>query len=260
MKGNRINPNQLLGIGFAVLAAAMLVLSLPILGVVSVALRVTLLVVAFAALIGGVIAYRVSPRFRSWFSAQLNEQAKYKGLRLRDGVALADGHAWARPERDSVVVGVDDFAQRVLGPVEVVELPEAGAKVWRGEPFVTLRRGSRRLELRSPVSGTVLRKNAELVDQPTQINSDPYGAGWALKVQENRPGQVELLREGRRARAWFHDEIDRLIETVEPVQHALPTMADGGVLIEDLYRVLDDATWRRVHRRFFENREREELS
>jgi glycine cleavage system H protein len=260
MKGKRSIPKLLLGIAVGVFAALLLVLSLPLFAAVAVVLRVILLAIAIAALLGSVVVYLLSPRFRSWLTAQLDEQPKYKGLRLRNGVSLADGHSWVRPKRRGSVIGVDDLAQRALGPIDSVELPETGAMVWRGEPFITLHHGSRRLELRSPLSGTVLRRNTDLLEQPSQVNGDPYGRGWAVEIMELQPPSSRRLHEGERARIWFHDEIDQLIETIEPTTRSVQTMADGGTFVEDLYRVLDDATWRRVHRRFFESRESGELS
>jgi glycine cleavage system H protein len=252
MKAKRTPSHRLLGMTLALFAAVLLVLSLPVLGVVSVVFRVALLAAAAVALVVGAVAYGASPRFRSWFGSKLDDQPLYKGLRLRDGISLAEGHAWMRTERERVLVGADDLVQRVLGPLDEIELPEAGRTVARGDPLMVLRRGPRRLRLLSPVAGTVVRRNTTLLDEPRQVNEDPYGSGWTVELREQQPAERSRLYGGPQARSWFQDEVDRLVATIEPTSQYGPAMADGGSLVSDLYRVLDDATWRRVHRQFFE--------
>ena len=252
MRAQHNNSNRLLGPMLAILAGVLLLASLPFLGVVSVIVRVTLLAAAALAAVGGILMYRASPRFRDWFTAKLDEQPQYKGLRLRDGISLAAGHSWLRSERSRAIVGVDDLLQRVLGPVDSVDLPPAGQRVRRGLSLMSLQHGDRRITLRAPLDGTVVRRNTTLLEDPTAINRDPYGRGWAVEIREETPSRRVALHDGVDARHWFQDEVDRLLTSIQSRSQYGPAMADGGTLVPDLYRVLDDACWRRVHREFFD--------
>ncbi len=92
-------------------------------------------------------------------------------------------HTWARIEGEVATVGITDFAQKELGDVVYVELPEAGRTLAVGEVFGTVESTKSVSELYSPVAGEVVEVNAELEDAPERINEDPYGAGWIVRVR-----------------------------------------------------------------------------
>ncbi|GAB6062612.1 glycine cleavage system protein GcvH [Deferrisoma palaeochoriense] len=92
-------------------------------------------------------------------------------------------HTWARIEGGVATVGITDFAQKELGDVVYVELPETGRTLAVGEVFGTVESTKSVSELYSPVAGEVVEVNAELEDAPERINEDPYGAGWMVRVR-----------------------------------------------------------------------------
>ncbi|GAB4270097.1 glycine cleavage system protein GcvH [Deferrisoma sp.] len=92
-------------------------------------------------------------------------------------------HTWARIEGEVATVGITDFAQKELGDVVYVELPEAGRTLAVGEVFGTVESTKSVSELYSPVAGEVVEVNTELEDAPERINEDPYGAGWMVRVR-----------------------------------------------------------------------------
>ena len=105
-------------------------------------------------------------------------------FRVPDGVMLHPGHAWARVEGpDLVAIGVDDFAQQLVGPIDRVSLPTVGARVHQGAPALGLRADSKLIPVLSPVSGRVVAVNAGALHAPHAVNADPYGDGWLLKVR-----------------------------------------------------------------------------
>lgn len=258
MKTTRRRSASPLRATLALTAVIILMLSLPLLAVVSVVLRVSLLAALLVLGVGAVIAHRTSPRFRAWFDAFLDEQPAYKGLRLRDSIALSDGHSWVRAEQGRAIVGMDDLAQSALGPVDHIDLPEPGSYFRRGEPFVALQHGSRQLEIASPLTGAVVRRNISLFRDPSRANKDPYGAGWMVELREEDPSEHARLHAGSDARPWFREEIDRFIHAISPETPYGTAMADGGVLVDELHRALDDASWDRVRHEFFEVQPREE--
>jgi len=92
-------------------------------------------------------------------------------------------HEWVRFENGVAVVGITDFAQSELGDVVYVELPEVGRALAEDEAFGTVESVKTVSELISPVPGKVVEVNPALANQPELVNSDPYGAGWMVKVE-----------------------------------------------------------------------------
>jgi glycine cleavage system H protein len=93
-------------------------------------------------------------------------------------------HEWVAVDASgSVRVGVTHFAQDALGDIVFVELPEVGAEVTAGEPCGEIESTKSVSEIYAPVSGTVVERNEVLVDAPETVNSDPYGAGWLVRLE-----------------------------------------------------------------------------
>ncbi len=104
-------------------------------------------------------------------------------MHLPDELLYHPEHTWARIEGDTATVGITDFAQKELGDVVYVELPEPGRTLGFGEVFGTVESSKSVSDLYSPVSGEVLEVNTELEDAPERINDDPYGEGWMIRVR-----------------------------------------------------------------------------
>ncbi|HVP59657.1 MAG TPA: glycine cleavage system protein GcvH [Myxococcaceae bacterium] len=102
-------------------------------------------------------------------------------------------HEWARRDGGGVVVGVTAHAQEALGDVVYVELPKVGDTVTAGSPFGVVESTKAVSELFAPISGKVTRVNTALSDEPSTINSDPYGAGWIVEVEPSDPSQLDGL-------------------------------------------------------------------
>lgn len=102
-------------------------------------------------------------------------------------------HEWARVQGKVVVVGVTAHAQESLGDVVYVELPKVGATVTEGKQFGVIESTKAVSELYSPVTGTVVKVNDALADNPSTVNTDPYGAGWIVEVELSDPKQVDVL-------------------------------------------------------------------
>jgi glycine cleavage system H protein len=92
-------------------------------------------------------------------------------------------HEWVRVEGDVAVVGITHHAQDQLGDVVYVDLPAAGTKLKQGATFGTVESVKAVSDLYAPLSGEVTEVNKALVQKPDQVNSDPYGAAWMIKVK-----------------------------------------------------------------------------
>ena len=100
-------------------------------------------------------------------------------------------HEWVKEEDGVFVIGLTDYAQSALGDIVFINLPEEGDEVTAGESFADVESVKAVSDVFSPVTGTICAVNEELLDDPAQVNEDPYGA-WLVKV-ENVTGTEELL-------------------------------------------------------------------
>ena len=112
---------------------------------------------------------------------------------IPEDLLYSDDHEWLLQEGDIATIGITDYAQRELGDIVFVELPEIGDEIIQGESFGTIEAVKTVAELFAPVSGEVLEINESLTEDPTQVNKDPYGDGWMVKVQIHDLEELEAL-------------------------------------------------------------------
>jgi len=93
------------------------------------------------------------------------------------------GHEWIRFEGDLAVVGITAYAADALGDVVFVELPEPGTTVTAGDPCGEIESTKSVSELVSPAAGEVLETNAAVPEEPSLVNTDPYGGGWLIQIR-----------------------------------------------------------------------------
>lgn len=102
-------------------------------------------------------------------------------------------HEWLQIDGDVATVGITDFAQRELGDIVYVEIETVGQDLEGGSVFGTVEAVKTVSDLFLPVSGTVVEVNPELNNSPEQINSDPYGQGWMIKMKIKDQADIEGL-------------------------------------------------------------------
>jgi glycine cleavage system H protein len=103
-------------------------------------------------------------------------------------------HEWVKIESDDVVVfGITDFAQSALGDVVFASLPRVGASLTAGQTCGEVESTKSVSDIYSPVTGVVKEINEKLANNPEILNSDPYGAGWMVKLSGVSKSQVETL-------------------------------------------------------------------
>jgi len=108
---------------------------------------------------------------------------------------FTEEHEYLKPsEEDGVYyVGITDYAQGELGDVVYVELPSVGDKFGQMEVFGTVEAVKAVSDLYSPVAGEVVEVNDALANDPSVVNSDPYGDGWMIKLRVTDPSQLDGL-------------------------------------------------------------------
>ncbi|HXX62134.1 MAG TPA: glycine cleavage system protein GcvH [Candidatus Sulfotelmatobacter sp.] len=112
-----------------------------------------------------------------------------------DGLRYTDDHEWLRVEGDAGVVGITGYAADQLGDVVFVELPAVGARFERGRTFGVVESVKAVSDLFAPVAGEVVEVNLALADQPELVNSEPYGAGWLVRLRLSDPAQADALKD-----------------------------------------------------------------
>lgn len=104
-------------------------------------------------------------------------------------------HEYLKKTGDAGVyqVGITDYAQGELGDVVYVELPSVGEKFVRKDVFGTVEAVKAVSDLYCPITGEIVEVNAGLADDPGQVNSDPYGAGWMVKIRVTSEDEINTL-------------------------------------------------------------------
>jgi len=132
----------------------------------------------------------------------------------KPGLRYAEGHTWVEREEGRLKVGLDGVAQEILPWALAVRLPRPGAVLAEGETLAVVSCGATEARFASPVAGTVLEVNPEVVRDPSLVKEDGYGRGWlvALSPADTR---WSTLPAGNAARRWIEAESLRLDEFLE---------------------------------------------
>jgi glycine cleavage system H protein len=115
-------------------------------------------------------------------------------------------HEWVRVEGDRGTVGITEYAQKQLGDVVYVELPDVGRALKPHDIFGTVESVKAVSELYSPVAGEVVEANASLVQTPEKINTDPYGDAWMIRVKLADTAAVGQLLDAAAYKAFVESE------------------------------------------------------
>jgi glycine cleavage system H protein len=108
---------------------------------------------------------------------------------------------WVRVEGDEVVIGITDYAQEQLGDIVYLELPQVGATFAPGDSFGVIESVKASSDLYAPVGGEVTAVNSALENDQQPINSDPYGAGWLIRMRPS--GEEEELMDAAAYAAYL---------------------------------------------------------
>ena len=166
-----------------------------------------------------------------------------KGVKLPQGYYLHRGHCWAKIEEDATVrIGLDDFALRVLGPLDRIEAPLIGKEFTQDTAAIALSRGAYSARALAPVGGVVTDVNPRLRERGSLANADPYTEGWVLRVHAGNLRQdLRRLMIGEQACGFLDQEIERLYQVIE--EKAGPLATDGGHLGSDIFGHLPQLGW-----------------
>lgn len=175
---------------------------------------VVLIILALACLVLGAL-YLAKGAKAVW--VRLRGTERVDQVVFRHGVSYSPGHLWLEHvAQDTLRVGLDDFARRLLATPERIELPREGALLRRGEDAARVHVGGRVIGIPSPVEGEVVAVNDALAENPALLEESSSG-GWLFAMHSQDPGG-DGFRDARAARAWMREEQRRLSGVAE---HAL---------------------------------------
>ena len=112
--------------------------------------------------------------------------------KIIEGLKYSDTHEWVKVEGNVAVIGVSDYAQKEMGDITYVDMPDVDDEVSKEEEFGALESVKASSDLVSPVSGVVVEKNEALEDAPELINQDPY-ENWIIKVEMSDASELDSL-------------------------------------------------------------------
>jgi glycine cleavage system H protein len=131
--------------------------------------------------------------------------ASYRGKRWLASAAntfpadrkYAKSHEWVKVEGGTGTVGITTHAATQLGDIVFVDLPEVGSQLEKGSTFGAVESVKAASDVYSPVSGEVVEVNAVLSEDPAQVNKDPHGAGWMIKVRVDNADELQDLMDAK---------------------------------------------------------------
>ena len=115
-------------------------------------------------------------------------------------------HEWVRLDGDLAVIGITDYAQSQLGDVVYVELPEIGQRVEQGKEAAVVESVKAASEVYAPLAGEVVEVNEALAADPAQVNLDPTGEGWFLKLRLDDPKELDGLMDEAAYRRFIEEQ------------------------------------------------------
>lgn len=114
-------------------------------------------------------------------------------MNVPENLKYTKDHEWIKVEGSVGTIGITDFAQGELGDIVYIDISPDIAEMTMGESFGTIEAVKTVSDMYAPVSGKVVGLNSKLNDEPQLVNTDPYGAGWIIKVELADPTQVNEL-------------------------------------------------------------------
>jgi glycine cleavage system H lipoate-binding protein len=179
-----------------------------------------------------------------------HEVQDIKGFEVPMGYYFHNGHTWARIESGGYIrVGMDDFALKLLGRPDALDLPLMGKELDHDSIGWGLKRKENLADVLSPIDGVIVEVNSKARENPKLATHEPYGGGWLFMVRNpDIKGTVKQLMDDKGSMDWMNGEVNKLESMIETV--AGPLAADGGYLTEDIYGNLPDLGWENLTKSF----------
>ena len=172
----------------------------------------------------------------------VNAVSEVGGFEVAEDTYYHDGHTWAKPEYGGRVrVGLDDFAQKLLGQLKQIEIPSIGHEMKQGEAGFQVRRNGEVAQVLSPVDGIISHVNNRLLDHPELVNESPYEDGWLFIIEPTKLRKnLKGLLYGEEAQKYISEEREKLFSLAND---DLRMAADGGGSVDDIFEEIEGEDW-----------------
>jgi len=159
-----------------------------------------------------------------------------------DDVHLHRGHSWAKTLGGAVMVGLDDFGHKLIGPLDEVKLPAVGTAVRQGQKAFTVVADGESFDVVSPVDGNVVAVNEVARAHAADAVRDPYGTGWLVKVEPRwLTANLKNLLSGDSARRFLDAAAGALAGRMSPELGVV--LQDGGAPVHGIAREIEPDRW-----------------
>ena len=176
-------------------------------------------------------------------------------FQIPGGVFISDGHSWANIGEDGTAkIGLDDFAKKIIGKIDSVELPNLGMTVKKGQSLFTIMQGTKNISFKSPLSGKVKAINKFINNEIDSLNATVYDQNWICEIDADElDSELKSLKIGKSAVTLYEDDIERLIQMKKKMKTGKEKEFEpDGVIYSGEMEKLDDVSWGRYCEAFFE--------
>ena len=175
------------------------------------------------------------------------EQIGTKEFAIPGGVFISENHCWIVLDQEgSVKIGIDDFANKIIGTIDEILLPDPGSEISAGKKLFDIKQSGRVVSFDSPVTGEVIKINTGLAHDPAQLNISSYGNNWFCILKAVQLDvDLQSLKIGKSAVSFFQDEINRCCEDIKNQTKKTDTLCIGDL------QALSDTQWRNVANKYF---------
>ncbi len=177
--------------------------------------------------------------------------ARVEGYTMPETLYYHQGHAWVAPQdAGTAVMGIDEFAGKLMGKPDSIKFPRVGRRYRQGEKVLSLRRGGKTLDVLCPIDGEVIAVNGRAIESPDVLMSEPYGAGWLVmfKTRDLKRNLRNLLS-GEFARSWMEESAMQLRSMFAGSLGVV--YQDGGLPEEGLATQLSAEDWKKLVKKIF---------
>ena len=181
--------------------------------------------------------------------------AKTPEFQIPGGVFISEGHCWANvSEEGTVKVGIDDFAKKIIGKINAIDLPNLGMIVKKGQSLFTVKQGMRNIPFKSPVSGKVKEVNKFINNELDTLDFTTYDKNWICEMDADElDSELPSLKIGKSAVSFYQDDIERLQDLKKKTKTGKEAeLEPNGLIISGEMEKLDDINWKRFAEEFFE--------
>ena len=181
-------------------------------------------------------------------------------LRIPQGVFFSDTHTWTYLEHSGTAkVGLDDLLLHLTGDIRFISTREPGETIRKGEILTEIEQNGKRLQIASPISGTVIKANPVITESPGTIADDPYKQGWIAQIKPSDwRSETQACYLAEEATAWSRSELDRFRDFLSwtlgkhATESSMAVLQDGGELCDHTLSELPGEVWQDFQKEFLD--------